>query len=61
PADAICSVGSYLKKHGWRATRSKTHMAALMKYNNSRDYAEAILKLAEKTKNKTPKRLPSNT
>ena len=60
PADAICSVGSYLKKHGWRVTNSKTHLAALMKYNNSRDYAEAILKLAEKTKSKTPKRLPSH-
>ena len=61
-ADAICSVGSYLKKHGWREKSSKTHLAALMKYNNSRDYAEAILKLADKTKNKNKatKRLPSN-
>ncbi len=60
--DAICSVGSYLKKHGWKAESSKSHMAALMKYNNSRDYAEAILKLSEKTKPKLKpaKRLPAN-
>ncbi len=61
-ADAICSVGSYLKKHGWRAAKNKTHLAALMKYNNSRDYAEAILTLADKTKikSKTTKRLPAS-
>jgi membrane-bound lytic murein transglycosylase B len=61
-SDAICSVGSYLKKHGWKPKNSKTHLAALMKYNNSRDYAEAILKLANKTKVKikTTKRLPAS-
>lgn len=62
PADAVYSVGHYLKKHGWKATKNKTHLKALMKYNNSRDYAEAILKLAERSRYKTKsiKRLPSS-
>ncbi|MCC6137628.1 MAG: lytic murein transglycosylase [Bdellovibrionaceae bacterium] len=45
--DAIYSVGFYLKSHGWKQKQKKSHMKALMKYNNSRDYAEAILKLAK--------------
>jgi membrane-bound lytic murein transglycosylase B len=63
PSDAICSVGHYLQKHGWKWKKNKTHVKALMKYNNSRDYAEAILKLAEKSKEKVflpKKRLPSS-
>lgn len=44
--DAIYSVGYYLKDHGWKQKRSKAHVKVLMKYNNSRDYAEAILKMA---------------
>ena len=61
-SDAIYSVGYYLKRHGWRAPKNKTHLKALMKYNNSHDYAEAILKLAERSKIKTKsiKRLPSS-
>lgn len=46
PDDAIYSVGHYLKKHSWKNEKKKTHVKTLMKYNNSRDYAEAILKLA---------------
>jgi membrane-bound lytic murein transglycosylase B len=49
--DAIFSVGHYLKDHGWRQDRSESQITALMKYNNSRDYAMAILKLAEKLEN----------
>ncbi len=48
--DAIASVGNYLKSNGWRKTRVKTHMKALLNYNNSRDYANAILNLAEKAR-----------
>lgn len=61
PADAICSVGNYLKQHGWKWSKQKTHLKALMKYNNSRDYAEAILQLAEraKSKAKSTKRYPA--
>ena len=45
--DAIASVGNYLKLNGWKK-REKTHMRALLNYNNSRDYASAILTLAAK-------------
>lgn len=45
--DAIYSVAHYLKKHGWKNKKSNSHVRSLMKYNNSRDYAQAILKLAK--------------
>lgn len=48
PADAILSVGHYLREHGWKTDVSRARVDALMKYNNSRDYANAILSLAEK-------------
>jgi membrane-bound lytic murein transglycosylase B len=41
-------VAYYLKDNGWRKGRDKTFVKALMKYNNSMDYAQAILKLAGK-------------
>ena len=47
--DAIASVGFYLKSNGWRKSREKSHMKALLNYNNSRDYANAIMSLAKKT------------
>lgn len=46
--DAIQSVAFYLKDNGWKRGRDKTFVKALMKYNNSNDYAQAILKLAAK-------------
>lgn len=48
PEDAIESTSHYLRDHGWKPEDPATHMTALMKYNNSRDYAQAILNLAEK-------------
>ncbi len=48
--DAIQSVAAYLHENGWRK-RDKTHVKALMNYNNSRDYANAILKLAANASN----------
>jgi membrane-bound lytic murein transglycosylase B len=47
--DAIMSVAYFLRMHGWRTRQSSTHMKALKAYNNSRDYANAILTLAEKS------------
>jgi membrane-bound lytic murein transglycosylase B len=44
--DAIQSVAYYLHKSGWHAKRKKSYVRALMRYNNSHDYANAILKLA---------------
>lgn len=45
--DAILSVGNYLRLNGWKRKLAKSHIPALMKYNNSKDYAKAILKLAK--------------
>lgn len=54
--DAIQSVANYLHKSGWRAGKQKSHVKALMRYNNSHDYANAILKLASQasTEERTP-------
>lgn len=49
PEDAIMSVAHYLKDHGWKTNVKKKRIHALMKYNNSRDYALAILDLAKRT------------
>ncbi|MES2855021.1 MAG: lytic murein transglycosylase, partial [Bdellovibrionota bacterium] len=46
--DAIVSVAHYLKDHGWKTEDAESRITALMKYNNSRDYADAILALAKK-------------
>jgi membrane-bound lytic murein transglycosylase B len=46
--DAIQSVAYYLHDQGWKPKKEKTHVPALMKYNNSEDYANAILALAAK-------------
>lgn len=45
--DSIHSVAYYLKDNGWKKNREKTYVPALLKYNNSLDYANAILKLAK--------------
>jgi membrane-bound lytic murein transglycosylase B len=44
--DAIMSVAYYLHSHGWKSSSRKAKIKALMKYNNSVDYARAILALA---------------
>ena len=46
PADAIPSVGNYLKRHGWDKSEAKTRHA-LKRYNNSTMYANTIMVLAE--------------
>ncbi len=48
PDDAIISVANYLNKHGWRNKQHRSHKRALMRYNNSEDYAKAILSLASR-------------
>lgn len=45
--DSIMSVAHYLKVHGWKSNSPEARVNALMKYNNSRDYANAILNLAD--------------
>lgn len=46
--DAIASVAHYLKVSGWRPKQNRSHKRALMRYNNSEDYAEAIMSLAKR-------------
>lgn len=46
--DAIFSVAHYLSKHGWKADLDESKVNALMKYNNSRDYADSILAISKK-------------
>ncbi len=46
--DAILSVAFYLKENGWQAKVPDSQLKALLNYNNSLDYAKAILALSEK-------------
>jgi membrane-bound lytic murein transglycosylase B len=50
-ADAIASVGNYLKHHGWRPEldRQKRYRV-ILKYNYSKPYANTILKIADRLK-----------
>ena len=52
PGDAIASVAHYLKVNGWKKAQKRSHKRALMRYNNSEDYAEAILSLAGRASGK---------
>ena len=52
--DAIQSVAFYLRDHGWRKGKKKSFEAALLKYNNSKHYARAILDLADKVDARRP-------
>ena len=50
-ADAIASVGNYLKHHGWRPELSrKKRYRVILKYNYSKPYANTVLKIADKLK-----------
>lgn len=55
PEDAIMSVAHYLKDHGWKKANREAQLAALFKYNNSHDYASAILELAERVESESEK------
>ncbi|QLY24129.1 lytic murein transglycosylase [Bdellovibrio sp. KM01] len=48
PADAIMSVANYLQKSGWKQKNLEAQVTALMKYNNSRDYANGILNISQR-------------
>ena len=50
-ADAIASVGNYLKHHGWRPDLDrKKRYRVILRYNYSKPYANTILKIADKLK-----------
>lgn len=46
--DAIMSVARYLAESGWSNENAEAKIAALMKYNNSRDYADGILRISQR-------------
>ena len=47
--DAIESIANYLKQHGWRPLLTRQEaFEIILKYNNSRYYAETILDVAER-------------
>lgn len=48
PEDAIMSVAYYLQDHGWKKSNREAQLAALYQYNNSHDYAAAIVDLADR-------------
>ena len=48
-ADAMHSVGNYLRSNGW-AESEESHRAAVRHYNNSGAYVNAVLTLADKAK-----------
>lgn len=48
--DSIKSVARYLMIHGWSNSSEDQQVEALMKYNNSRDYAKSIIELAKRIK-----------
>lgn len=49
-ADAIASIANYLKTNGWGETTEKKR-GAVYHYNNSNDYVDCVLKLADLIKN----------
>ena len=50
-ADAIASVGNYMKHHGWRPELSrKKRYQVILRYNYSKPYANTILDIADKLK-----------
>jgi membrane-bound lytic murein transglycosylase B len=53
--DAILSVAFYLAKSGWRNHKNTAKVNALMKYNNSRDYADSILEISKRALRFAPK------
>lgn len=61
PNDAIMSVANYLQKNGWQSKNLEAQVAALMKYNNSRDYANGILNISQKVPPLPPVPLDNKT
>ncbi|MGE5479399.1 MAG: lytic murein transglycosylase [Chloroflexota bacterium] len=45
--DAIFSVGNYLKSNGWVDSVETSRKKAIFHYNNSADYVDAVMKLAQ--------------
>jgi membrane-bound lytic murein transglycosylase B len=46
--DGACSIGNFLKNHGWAASM-ESRRQAVFHYNRSQDYVTAVLTLAERS------------
>jgi membrane-bound lytic murein transglycosylase B len=53
-ADAFYSIANYLREHGWRCTMDKgSQREVILRYNKSSVYANTVLAVAQKLKNKS--------
>jgi membrane-bound lytic murein transglycosylase B len=52
-ADALHSIANYLREHGWKCTMDRTgQLQVILDYNKSLVYANTVLAVAEKLKDK---------
>jgi len=53
-ADAFYSIANYLREHGWRCTMDKgSQREVILRYNKSSVYANTVMAVAQKLKNKS--------
>ena len=53
-ADALYSIGNYLRGHGWKCSMDKgSQREVILRYNKSSIYANTVLAVAQKLKNKS--------
>ena len=53
-ADAFYSIANYLREHGWKCTMDKdSQREVILRYNKSSTYANTVLVVAQKLKNKS--------
>jgi len=53
-ADASYSIANYLREHGWKCTMDKSSQReVILRYNKSSIYANTVLAVAQKIKNKS--------
>ena len=53
-ADALYSIGNYLREHGWKCAMDKgSQREVILRYNKSSTYANTVLAVAQKLKNKS--------
>jgi len=53
-ADAFYSIANYLREHGWKCTMDKqSQREVILRYNKSSIYANTVLVVAQKLKNKS--------
>ncbi len=53
-ADAFYSIANYLREHGWKCTMDKgSQREVILRYNRSSIYANTVLAVAQKLKNKS--------